>query len=148
MHPQLVCIKLMKDLISGNICVLLNQSMVPISEMAERGSRSYLKEYDYLNTKQIQRKSNLEKYREKNLHQAAVKNAGLPVPPENCCLPCVSFSALQVDRQMVRNGAASFFLFSLWNSIMRQFSACHRGKRNISLTHSPVWQGPILSSPM
>lgn len=55
MHPQLVCIKLMKDLISGNICVLLNQSMVPISEMAERGSRSYLKEYDYLNTKQIQR---------------------------------------------------------------------------------------------
>ena len=45
----------MKDLISGNICVLLNERTVPISEMAERGSGSYLKEYDYLNTKQIQR---------------------------------------------------------------------------------------------
>lgn len=35
--------------------MLLNESTVPISEMAERGSGSYLKEYDNLNTKQIQR---------------------------------------------------------------------------------------------
>ena len=35
--------------------MLLNERTVPISETAERGIGSYLKEYDYLNTKQIQR---------------------------------------------------------------------------------------------
>lgn len=47
----------MKNLISGNTCVLLavnkNLFTVSISEMAERGRGAYLKEDDYLNTKQI-----------------------------------------------------------------------------------------------
>lgn len=69
-HPQLVCIKLMKELMGGNIWVLLNKSLftITISEMAERGSGSYLKAYDYLNTKQIQREKQFRKVQKKIIY--------------------------------------------------------------------------------
>ena len=122
----------MKDLMSGNIWVLLNKSLftILISEMAERGSGSYLKGYDYLNTKRIQREKQFRKVQKKI---SKPDNSGGCRATRACgdmLLPlCLSSSAFQVDGQMVKNRAASFLLFYLLNSIMRQFSACHQGRK-------------------
>lgn len=103
-------------------CTAVNKSL-SVSEMAEKGRRSYFND-DYLNTK-VQKEKQLRKVQEKNRHGAATEDAGGVCHRRKAVRLASECQCLPVEGQMVRNN----FCHCRLNSSARQLSASRQEGR-------------------
>lgn len=112
-------------------CTAVNKNL-SVSEMAEKGRRSYFND-DYLNTKEVQKEKQLRKVQEKLDTGQPRRTPAASATGERRSASCLNVSAF---RQMVRN---NFFHRHLNPSSL---PATKRADRNRSLPCSPARQGP------